>query len=264
MNTDFKVKLKPKDDKAVYSQSVPMRIYLKEDLTVVLALMHLYGIITVLPFSKHACPLFAQRKPNGQLRLLLDIRKVSPLIEDYHTNNNHSVITLFNAAEYLAGKSLFCILDCSQAYHCLQMADQWSVEILAFTVASRTLAYEEFSKGLRRSASAFSSSLPEFLDPIVKANQCAQNVGDTGIAANNATEPTRNIQAAFKSIRPTRLKLTMEKGHFGVKQVEFFERMISPARISTQARKIHKFLYKLRFPKSKKELQRYLGFVNYN
>ena len=40
MNTEFKVKLTPKDDKVVYSQSLPMPIHLKEDLNVELALMH--------------------------------------------------------------------------------------------------------------------------------------------------------------------------------------------------------------------------------
>ena len=75
MNTEFKVKLTPKDDKAVYSQSLPVPIHLKEDLIVELALMHKYGIITVLPFSKYASPIFAQRKPNGKLRLLVDLQK---------------------------------------------------------------------------------------------------------------------------------------------------------------------------------------------
>ena len=42
MNTEFKVKLTPKDDKAVYSQSLPMPIHLKKDLIVELALMHNY------------------------------------------------------------------------------------------------------------------------------------------------------------------------------------------------------------------------------
>ena len=40
INTEFKVKLTPKDDQAVYSQSLPMPIHLKEDLIVELALMH--------------------------------------------------------------------------------------------------------------------------------------------------------------------------------------------------------------------------------
>ena len=80
MNTEFTVKLTPKNDKPVYSQSLPMPIHVKEDVLVELALMHKFGIITVLPFSKYASPIFAQRKPNGKLRLLVDLRKISSLI----------------------------------------------------------------------------------------------------------------------------------------------------------------------------------------
>ena len=101
MNTVFKVKLTPKDDKAVYSQNLPMPIHLKEDLTVELALMHKYGIITVLPFSKYASTIFAQRKPNGKLRLLVDLQKINILIADDYTNNNHPVNTLSDAAQHL-------------------------------------------------------------------------------------------------------------------------------------------------------------------
>ena len=110
MNAEFKVRLTPKDDKAVYSQSLPMPIHLEEDLIVELALMHKYGIITVLPFSKYASPIFAQRKPNGKIRLLVDLNKINTLIADDYTNNTHPVSTL--SALHLAGKSLFCKLDC--------------------------------------------------------------------------------------------------------------------------------------------------------
>ena len=117
MNTDFKVKLTPKDDKAVYSQNLPMPIHLKEDLIVELVLMHKYGIITVLPFSKYESPKFAQRKPSGKLRVLVHLRKINSLIADDYINNNNPVSTLSDAAQHLAGKSLFCKLDCSRAYH---------------------------------------------------------------------------------------------------------------------------------------------------
>ena len=52
MNEEFTVKLTPKDDSPVYSQSLPTPINLKEDILVELALLHKYGIITTLPFSK--------------------------------------------------------------------------------------------------------------------------------------------------------------------------------------------------------------------
>ena len=240
-----------------------MPIHLNEDLIVELALMHNYGIIAVLPFSKYASPMFAQRKPNGKLRIFLYLRKINSLIADDYSNETHPVSTLSDAAQHLAGKSLFCKLDCSQAYHFLQMADQLSVEMLEFNFASRTFAYKRLAQGLSRSVSAFSSFMREYLDPVVKADQRAQYVDDIGIAANNATDLTRNIRAVFKCIRQAGLKLTIEKFRFGVRQVEFLGRTISPEGILPQARKIQNFLDKLRFPQTKKALQRYLRFVNY-
>ena len=100
MNTEFKVKLTPKDDRAVYSQNLPMSIHPKKDLFVELAHLHKYGIITVLPFSEYASPIFAQRKPNGKLRFLVDIRKINTLIADDCTNNNHPVSFLSDAAQH--------------------------------------------------------------------------------------------------------------------------------------------------------------------
>ena len=243
MNTEFKVKLTPKVDKAVYSQNLPMPIHLKEDSIVELALMNKYGIITVLPFSKYASPIFAQRKPNGngKLRLFVDLGKINTLIADDYTNNNHPVSTLSDAAQHLAGKSLFSKLDCSHAYHCLQMADQRSVEMLAFSFASRTFAYKRLAQGLSRSVSAFSSFMREYLVPVVKADQCAQYVDDIGIAAIITTILTQNIRAVFKCFRQAGLKLTIEKCHLGVREFEFLGRTISSEGVSPQTNKIHIF-----------------------
>ena len=180
-------------------------------------------------------PYLQRGNPTGKLRLLVDLRKIKTLITDDYTNNNHPVSILSDAAQHLAGKSLFCKLDCSQAYHCLQMADQRSVEMLAFKYASKTFAYRRLAQGLRRSVSAFSSFTRNYLDPVVKADQCAQYVDDIGIAANNATDLTPNIRAVFKCIRNAGLKLKIEKCHFGVRQVEFLGRTISSEGVLPQS-----------------------------
>ena len=197
-------------------------------------------------------PYLHKRKPNGKLRLLVYLRKINILNADDYTNKNHPVSTLSDAAQHLAGKSLFCKLDCSQAFHCLQMADQQSVEMLAFNFASRTFAYKRLAQGLSRSVSASSIFMREYLDPVVKADQCAQYVDDIGIAANNATDHTRNIRAVFKCIRQAGLKLTIENCYFGVRQVEFLRRTISPEGISPQARKFKVPLANLDSPNRKR------------
>ena len=262
-NREFKVKLTPNDDRPAYSQSLPTPINLKDDNTVELALLHKYGIITTLPFSKFASPIFAQRNPNGRLRLLVDLRKINNLISGDYVNNNHPVSTLSDASQHMAGKKLFCKLDCSQAYHCLQMADYKSIQTLAFNFAIRFFAYRRLAQGVSRSLSAFSSFIREYLDTLIKADLCAQNVDDIGIAANKVSQLFLNIRAVFECIRNAGLKLSMSKCHFGVKQVDFLGRTITPEGVYPQVDKVKDFLAKLKFPKSKKGLQRYIGFLNY-
>ena len=58
------------------------------------------------------------------------------------------------------------------------------------------------------------------------------------MAANNATDLTRIIRAVFKCIRQAGLKLTIQKCHFGVRQLEFLGETISSEGISPQFHKI--------------------------
>ena len=258
MNEEFKVKLTPKDDSPAYSQNLPAPINLKEDILVELAMLHKYGIITTLPFSKYASPIFAQKKPNGKLRLLVDLRKINNLISDGYINNNHPVSTLVDAAQHLAGKKLFCKLDCSQAYHCLPMADQRLMEMLAFNFASRTFAYRRLAQGLSRSLSAFSSFMREYLDKVIKADQCAQYVDYIGIAANDADHLMTNLRATFKCIQDKGLKLTMHKCHFGAKEIDFLGRTITPQGVKPRNRMCKTF-WKRSNSRSRKRLYSAIG-----
>ena len=67
-----------------------------------------------------------------------------------------------------------------------------------------------------------------YLDPVVKADQCAQYVDDIGVSANNATDLTQNIWAVFQRICNAGLKFKIEKFHFGVRQVEFLGELFHP------------------------------------
>ena len=194
---------------------------------------------------------------------MVDLRKINTLIADDYINNNHPVSTLTDAAQHMAGKDLFCKLDCSQAYHCLQMAEQQSIELLAFNFASRTFAYRRLAQGLSRSLSAFSSSIREYLDPVIKADQCAQYVDDIGIAANTLEQLIKNLRAVFQCLRKAGLKLSIAKCHFGVQEIDFLGRTKTTKGVAPEKQKVAKFLENVEFPQSKKALQRYIGFLKY-
>ena len=112
INSDFKIKLTPKHDDLVYAQSLPTPTNSKDDLLVELALMHEYGIITTLPYCEFSSPIFAQRKPNGNLRILVDLRRINNLLKNDYNEHNHPVTTIADAAQHMAGKKYFCKLDC--------------------------------------------------------------------------------------------------------------------------------------------------------
>ena len=162
----------------------------------------------------------------------------------------------------MAGKKLLCKLDCSQAYHYLQMADYQSIQMLAVNFGSRTFAYRRLAHGLSRSLSALSCFMREHVDTLIKADQCAQYVDDIGIAAKTVAQLCINIRAVIECIRNSGLKLSMSKCQFGVKQVDFIGRTITPEGVSPQVDKVKNFLAKLKIPKSEKSLQRYIGFLN--
>ena len=92
---------------------------------------------------------------------------------------------------------------------------------------------------------------------------CAQYVDDIGIAANEVDQLLLNLRAVFECLRQAGLKLTMSKCHFGATEVDFLGRTITAEGITPQKVKIAKFLSTVKFPKSKKALQRYIGFLNY-
>ena len=55
----------------------------------------------------------------------------------------------------------------------------------------------------------------------------------------------------------------MHKCHFGAKETDFLGRTITPEGVRPQKPRVQNLLEKTKFPKSKKALQRYLGFLNY-
>ena len=107
------------------------------------------------------------------------------------------------------------------------MADQQPIELLAFNFASRTFAYRRLAQGFIRSLSAIWSFMQKYLDPVIKADQCAQYVDDIGIAVKTPEQLIKKLGAVFQCLRKAGLKLSMAKCHFGVQEVDFLGRTIT-------------------------------------
>ena len=117
--------------------------------------------------------------------------------------------------------------------------------------ASRTFAYGRLTQCLSRPLSAFSGFMREYLDPVIKAEQCAQYVDEIGIAANSPEQLLITyLGAVFKCIQNRGLKFSIAKCHFGTKEVDFVGRTITPNGVTQQKQKNRKFLENVKFPRS--------------
>ena len=210
-NTDLKIKLTPERSIPIYEQGPPTPVHLRNELQVELALMPYYGLITTLSQSRYSSPLFAQRKNSGRHRLLIDLRKVNHLLKNGYVNTNFPISNMSDAINYFAGKKLFTKLDCSQAYHCVQMADDVSVQLLAFNFASRTLAYKCLAQGLNKSVTEFSSFIRHYMDPCLASGNCTQFMDDIGNAVTNFEQLVPSLREIFICIPQSGLKLSPEK-----------------------------------------------------
>ena len=141
----------------------------------------------------------------------MDVRRINHIIRHDYDNHNFTIATLVDVNAHLASKKFFAKLDCSQAYHVLQMADPLSVQLLSFNFLSKTFAYLRLAQGLSRSVSAFSSFIRKYLYPCIVADECFQYVNDLGTAAKTFEEFITNNEAIFVRIEKAGLKFTPGK-----------------------------------------------------
>ena len=260
---EFKVKLTPENDKPKYTQGPPTPIHYRDEILVELALLQYRGVITTLTYSEYSSPIFAVRKPSGKLRILVDLRRINHLIKHDYDNHNFPIATSADVSTHLAGKKFFAKLDCSQAYHVLQMADPLSVQLLAFNFLSRTFAYSRLAQGLSCSVSAFSSFMRKYLYPCIVAEQCFQYVDDLGTAAKTFEEFVTKIEAIFKCVEKTGLRFTPGKCEFGIKEMTFLGTTISSEGMSPNKTKVSEFLSTLKPSKTVKQIRRFIRFFQY-
>ena len=240
-NTDCLVKLTPEHEKPIYIPNPTTAIHLRDELLIELALMQYYDIITTLPFSKYSSPFFAQRKSSGKLRILIDLRRINHLLRHDYKNNNFPIPTMADATAHLAGKKIFAKMDCSQAYFSMQMADELSIQLLAFNFGGRTLAFKRLAQELSRSPTAFSSWVSKHLQSCVANDQCFVYFDDLGSGAINGDSLIQNLELIFGCIEKLGFKFSMDKCEFGIRRINFLGHTITEHGIAPNKKKLNNF-----------------------
>ena len=233
------MKLTPEHDQPVYTQRPPTPIHLRQQIQVEFALLQNFGIITSLNHSKYSSPIFAHCRPTGELRNLKELSRISHLLLHENHYNNLTISTVADTTADFAGKSTFCNLDCSQAYHCVQMVDPHSVPLIAFNFASRTMAHQRLARDLNRSVTTISAFVRNYLETCLSANVCTQFMDDIVCGVESLEQHLPNLRVIFKFLRKSGIKLSTEKCVFGSEKVSFFGNVITKEGLQPENEKLH-------------------------
>ena len=109
-----------------------------------------------------------------------------------------------DAVHQFANKILFTNLDCSQAYHCVQMVDPLSFQLLSFIFASRTYAYTRLAQGLNKPVTGFSSFVGSYLYSCLAANLCTQFMDDIGCGGDTFEQLITTLRQIFDCLHKSR------------------------------------------------------------
>ena len=262
-NTELKIELTPEHPLPVYVQGPPAPIHLPYEILIELALLQYFNIITTLSHSKYSSPIIVHRESSGKLRILFDLRRVNHLLRHEYLNSYFPISNKTDATNHFTGKNLFCKLDCSQAYHCVQMADDLQNQLLAFNFACRTFAYNCLAQGLNKSVTGFSSFVKHYLDPCLAAKVCTQFMDSTAAGVKNFDEKIPALRKIFDCLRESGLKFSAHKCEFGTTKIDYLGSTVTPKGLSPESTKIEKFLGQIRMPNTVKQKKRLIGFVQH-
>ena len=142
----FKLKLTPEHDEPEYTQGPPTPIHYRDEVLVELVLLQYWGVITKMTLNGNT-PASSLKFEN----ILAFLQRTNHLNRHDYDNHNFPIATIAGVRAHLTGKKFFAKLECSHAYHELEIADPLSVQLLFSNFLSRTFLYLRLAQGLSRS-----------------------------------------------------------------------------------------------------------------
>ena len=193
-------------------------------------------------------------KPNGSVRICLDPRDLNQAIKRQH----YKLPTTEDTLSQMAGAKFFTKLDASNAYWQIPL-DEESSKLLTFNTPIGRYRFLRMPFGIHSASEICQQSIAEMLEGIEGS---ANSQDDIIIWAETPEQLREHTRLVLISIRKHDLKLNLSKCQFEKTEVTFLGHFISDRGVEADPIKI-RAIDEMPLPTNKKELQRFLGIVNY-
>ena len=213
--------------------------------------------------SPWSSPIFAVRKKTANegevnLRFVLDFRMLNSLT----VKNNFPLPNITANLERLGGGRYFTTLDLTAAYHSVPMTDR-AAKYSAFCTAEKQYLFRRLPFGLAAAPAVFCELMQKVLDlyPIIR-QFCLAYLDDLILFSKTIEDHLGHLEAVLKVLVLAGLKLNLGKCDIIKTQVKYLGHVINREGIFMD----RSYLDKIKAwpkPVSGKDIQSYLGYLNY-
>lgn len=206
--------------------------------------------------SPYASPIVLVRKKNGDLRMVVDYRRLNNLTKKdaYPLPRIEETFTL------LSGSKWFTVLDLKSGYYQLEVepADRPKT---AFTTPFGTWQFRRMPQGLTNSPATFQRTMEKVMEGI-NLQEVVAFLDDLIIFSSSLEEHEERLMKVLKRIADFGLKLSPSKCKFFQTSVKYLGHVISAQGIQPDPDKVAAVREWPR-PQTAKELRSFLGFTGY-
>ena len=204
--------------------------------------------------SEWASPLLVTTKPCGGWRVCGDYRRLNAMT----TDDQYPVRQLADFTSELNGKSVFSKIDLLKGYHQIPVADE-DVGKTAVITPFGLYIFPRCPFGLKNAGQDFQRLMDEILGDVPRV---FVYIDDILIASENMEQHLLDLEVVFKTLSANGMVVQRPKCILGKSSLEFLGYQVDATGISPLKDRVTA-IEQTKPPTSVKELQRFLGMVNY-
>ena len=197
-------------------------------------------------------PLVSVEKPNGDVRICLDMRQANRAI----LREKHPVPTIEETLQEISGAKVFSKLDLNMAFHQVELAPE-SRDITTFAGPNGLYRYKRLIFGVNMATEKFQHIIWQILKDCPGAHNIHDDIRVVGASEEEHDE---RLNQVMKKLEESGLTLNYEKCQIGVSSMEYLGNVLTDEGLQVSGDKVEAIVQAPR-PKDRSELRSFLGLA---
>ena len=205
--------------------------------------------------SSWVSPVVVVPKPNGEVRLCVDMRQANCAVE----RERYPIPTIDEVLQDMNRSKVFSKLDLRWGYHQIALSEE-SREITTFITHKGLYRYKRLMFGISSAPEKYQQVIQQPLQDIEGVHNISDDIIVHGATQEQHDERLRKV---MMRLRERGLTLNLEKCQFSMNELTFMGHVLSSRGVGVASDKV-KVVVDAREPESVSELRSFLGLVNYS